>query len=94
MKNKNNIKKLFRQVNFRVGASIKGSKGKEQAFMEIWTSSVLYMDKATPPAPVKLKTSNSFFSLCPLGTADIPISLDKMIIIMYEGIDGNIGQKN
>lgn len=27
------------------------------------------MDKATPPAPVKLKTSNSLFSLDPSGTA-------------------------
>lgn len=33
------------------------------------TSSVLYMDNATPPAPLKLKTSNSVFSPCPSGSA-------------------------
>lgn len=34
------------------------------------TSSVLYMDNATPPAPVKLYTSSSVFSSVPSGTAD------------------------
>lgn len=37
----------------------------------ISTSSVLYMAKATPPAPVKLKTSNSVFWEDPLGSANI-----------------------
>ena len=37
---------------------------------QVLTSSVLYMDRATPPAPVKLKTSYSCFSLDPSGTAN------------------------